>query len=179
MDAAFTPSYERYSAVFLFFVLHSLKFWQLYIYRAWELLQDGGYLVLGFRDDNFCYWLHGVFTDSIASCIKDAMHGYWARRCALGIRNYDQMFNVISPVLSIRVAEDLGFVTEDTIRVSNVREYQVLRNHFCWTGEEPAYWNIARVGVSVQDAQALAGSFAPQAVDDTLNETMVVFIMKK
>jgi len=170
-----------YSAIFLFFVLHAVKFWQFFIFRAYELLKPGGYLVLSFRDDNFCNWLHGIFDDSTKSPVKNSMQGYWDARLRSGVRNSEQMYNVISPVESIRFAEKLGFRVEEKemVRVSNEREYQVLRQHFCPGEQGAAYWNIARVGVTRSDDRNLRESFQPESVNDTLRETMIVFILKK
>jgi hypothetical protein len=142
-------------------------------------LEEGGYLLLSFRDDNFCYWLHGVFDDNTTSRVKDTFRTYWNTRSKLGIRNFDQMYNVISPVQSVRFAEGLGFERVDRVRVNTVRSYQLMRQHFCPTGDEPACWNIAKIGVTSEDRRDLQHCSWPNTIEDTLCETMVVYLLRK
>lgn len=176
------PSFSQgYSAIFLFFVLHCFKHWQLYIYKAWQLLAPGGYLALSFRDDNFSFWLHGMFSDGFLSSVKDALQNYWDMRSRFGIRTFDQMWNVVSPTQSVGFAEELGFRVADVVRVSTARPYALRRSDFVPDPETgmATHWNIARVGVTKSDEQSLRHAFGPEMVEDVLNETMVVFILKK
>ncbi|HEY6350715.1 MAG TPA: class I SAM-dependent methyltransferase [Candidatus Angelobacter sp.] len=177
----FKPGYQ-YGAVFMFFILHSFKHWQLYLYKAWQLLEDGGYLVVGMRHDNFTYWLNGIFLlDSGVSPIREIWENYWSVRQQLGLRNPIQMLTAVWPTLSIEAAEKLGFefVREGPLMASGLRHYSMQMDDLRPAEDKPVFWNIARVGVTAQDRRCLIKELESRSYEDNLYETEVALVFQK
>lgn len=170
---------EKYDAVFLIFMLHLHKHWKIMLHKAYELLSKGGYLVIGFRPDNFSYWRYGMFLDNFQSPIKISFQEYWRLREAAGIRNFDQMINNIAPFNAVNIAEELRFKVVDVVKAINVRQYELKKEHFCPGKKDPTYWSFSTLGLTSKDIEYLERNFKFYPASDLLFETVAAYIMKK
>jgi len=182
-DANFLAWNERkYDVVFLLFVLHTFHRWPLYIYQAWRLLRPGGFLLIGTRDDRFTQWIHGEIKIRTSCAPENALEStcrsYWRARWERGVRNFDHIRNALTAAPVWAYACRLGFAEESPVRVRGERTYHFERDHIC-PADAHAVWNVGRVGVTVQDREALRNFLSPDPIEVRMEEHMNVAIYRK
>lgn len=173
-------SKEKYGAIFLLFMTHLYKHWQVMIYKAKKLLEKGGYLVIGFRDDVFSFWRYGYFVyDNFKSPIRDIFKKYWCLRREKGIRNFEQMNNNICPTDVIRFAEKhgIGFKVHDIVKISKVYNYTVSGEDL--VPENKIYWSFSYVGLTKLDKEYLKKEFKCPEISSWLQQSLGAYILKK
>jgi SAM-dependent methyltransferase len=173
---------SEFDLVALFFVFHSVKHWPLFLYHAWRVLKPGGRVLFANRDDRIIRWTHGRFFKdelSVASMIRSETARYWERRSACGARTFAQTTTIIDRDRCTQAAREMGFVLEHVVSVQRLRHYCLERRQLCPAEDEPAMWNIGRIGLSRTDRRELSKAFSVDVVQETLDENLFVTIMQK
>jgi hypothetical protein len=73
----------------------------------------------------------------------------------------------------------MGFVVEDTVIVERLRDYCLDRRQLCPGEDDPAMWNIGRVGLSRTDRRILSKTFTVDVAQDNLPENVIVSILRR
>lgn len=173
---------NEYDLVILFFVFHSTKHWPLFLDQAKWLLKRGGRVMFANRDDRIIRWTHGRFYASESdesSAVREQTARYWEMRENCGVRTFDQTTTIIDRDRCTRAAIDLGFVPEQVVVVDRLRAYCLDRRQLCPGEDDPAMWNIGRVGVTRSDRRKLAGAFTVDSVEEILPENVFVSLLRK
>jgi len=169
---------EKYSAVFLIFMLHLYKHWELMIHKAYDLLAPNGYLVIAFRDDHFAYWRYGILGDNFNSPVKSKLMDYWEQRKKLGIRNYDLLLNATYAFHTVNFAEEMGFKVLEVIKVNKVGTIKITHEDIL-PNSNALRWSFPVIGVSNVDIENLKKRITHFSVSDDLYESVVAYILQK
>lgn len=173
---------EQYDLVILFFVFHSIRFWPLFFYHSRFLLKPGGRVMFANRDDRIIRWTHGRFFNIEAaepSAIRREAARYWNMREDCGVRTFAQTTTIIDRERCSRAGYEMGFLPESVLVVDRLRDYCLDRRQLAPGEDDPAMWNIGRVGLTRTDRQKLSHAFSVETVEEILPENVFVSIMRK
>jgi SAM-dependent methyltransferase len=172
----------QYDLVILFFVFHSVKHWPLFFYQARNILKPGGLVMFANRDDRIIRWTHGRFfnTEMLeASAVREETVRYWDLRQKCGVRTFDQTTTIIDRERCTQAANEMGFINDRVVVVDFLRQYCLDRRQLSPGEDDPAMWNIGRVGLTRSDRRSLSGAFSKDVVEEALVENVFVSMMRK
>jgi SAM-dependent methyltransferase len=173
---------EQYDFIVLFFVFHSVKHWPLFFDQARRLLKPGGRVLFANRDDRIIRWTHGRFFGSESddpSVIRRETMRYWDTRQECGVRSFDQTTTIIDRERCVDAATAMGLRYEKVVFVECDRQYCLDRRHLSPGEDDPAMWNIGRVGLTRSDRRKLSQTFRVDSVEEALSENLYVSVMSK
>ncbi|MGD2086351.1 MAG: class I SAM-dependent methyltransferase [Candidatus Aminicenantes bacterium] len=140
----------KFKIIFLNFMFHITYFWEALIKKAFDLLEDCGYLIGTIRFDKFSQYRSGIFLGESEKKELEIFSEYWQQRNVEKIRTYEYLFNNNFITDIMNEIRNVGFKLDQFYLYSVPTKQEISIRQF-----RDEFWSYFSVGLLKEDREFL------------------------